>query len=128
MAIAALSITVNTVAGVLEGIRRRTHSQILAAGRSLADEMEKTAKRDAPWTDRTGNARRTLAGVNTFGEGEDSEKYHIGICGQMSYSPKLEKGFGGRYAVLMPTLRNYRETALDRIRDVISRQEGLRLG
>lgn len=66
-----------------------------------AVEMQRYAKLTAPWTDRTGNARRTLTGAfvsETYGMKE------VYIVGRMEYSPKLELGFSGRYSVLLPTL------------------------
>ncbi len=117
-----LDIAVNQLRGFLGGLFKRTQRQILSGGAEIAGRLEAQAKRDAPWTDRTGMARATIAGVNAF---DEDEKYYIGVCGNMPYSYQLEKGFYHRYAVLWPTVRKNRHNMLDDIRAVISRQEGL---
>lgn len=115
------------IVAFLMALRQRSHESILSAGQQFADSMEQYAKQNAPWTDRTGNARRTLAGINTFGEegGEDETAYYIGVCGNMPYSPELEIGHGQRYAILRPTLQEFGPGLLEEIRNVISRQEGI---
>lgn len=48
--------------GVKEA-KRLVEVNTLLFGRSVAGEFEHTAKQNAPWTDRTGNARRNLYGT-----------------------------------------------------------------
>lgn len=63
---------------------------------------EAYAKRTAPWTDRTGNARSGLqaqayqAGANRFG---------IVVSHKVDYGIYLEKSNDENYAVIMPTVR-----------------------
>ena len=109
--------------GFIKALQTRTQEQILAGGAPMAEKMEAQAKRDAPWIDRTGKARATLAGINTFDE--KGETYCIGVCGNQPYSPELEYNYNRRYAILMPVLRKYQNDLLDNIRNIISRQEGL---
>ena len=71
---------------------------------AVAAEMEGSAKLNAPWTDRTGNARRTLAG---FVKQTDADTLLIGIAGHMPYSPMLELYYNGRFAILVPTVDMY---------------------
>ena len=87
--------------------------------------MVNSAKQNAPWTDRTGNARRTIFGLNAFGNETigDESVYYIGVCGSMPYSVSLEKGHGGKYAILEPTVRAYAPSLIEDIRNVISRSE-----
>ncbi len=66
-----------------------------------AAQMEQSAKQNAPWTDRTGNARRTLEG---FTDKSGYERY-IGVCGNMFYSPSLEMLYGKKYAILYPVVQ-----------------------
>lgn len=72
-------------------------------GQTAAANMEQYAKANRPWTDRTGNARRTLEGRferGSFGSGVDS----VGIVGHMPYSVHLELLHGQKYAILYPTV------------------------
>lgn len=106
----------------LEEIRRRTPEEILAGGAVVAEKLEILAKRNAPWTDRTGNARRTLEGFQEF---KDPENYRIGICGNMPYSDRLELGFNRRYAILMPTMKAQKPYIVDDIKKAIGRIDGV---
>lgn len=87
---------------------------------AVASEMESVAKRDAPWTDRTGNARRTLAGV-CMSDGDD---IYVGLAGYMSYSPKLELGYGGRYAILQPVVESYAPDIIETVKSAVAAQGG----
>ena len=105
----------------LEQYRGRTPEQILEGGAEVAKRLESIAKRNAPWTDRTGNARRTMRGIQGF---EDENHYYIGIAGYMPYSFKLERWYNRRYAILTPTMRQQNPFILDDIRTIISKAEG----
>ena len=75
--------------------------------RESAERLQTDAKQNAPWRDRTGNARRTLLGTSM---GFPFGKKCVSIVGRMYYSPNLELDYGGRYSILFPTLlKNYRD-------------------
>lgn len=82
---------------------------------SAAARMEGEAKRDAPWTDRTGNARQTIRGVSGWSGG----KLRCAVTGNMEYSPYLEKGREGQNAVLWPTVEANRQKIMDAYRKVV---------
>lgn len=66
-----------------------------------AKRMENYAKKYRPWTDRTGNARRTLNGyVQNISNG-----VRINIAHGMSYGWSLEYEHEKRYAILHPTVK-----------------------
>lgn len=73
--------------------------QLDAVLESAAAEGEATMKRDAPWTDRTGNARVSLSGGTLLSK---ARKRAI-FSGGMPYSPKLELHWAGRYRIIYPT-------------------------
>lgn len=83
---------------------QRAHAEILQAvescGQTAVGNMEHYAKEHRPWTDRTGNARRTLEGRLEH----SGAQYHLAVVGHMPYSVYLELGFGQRYAILYPTV------------------------
>lgn len=116
----ALYIITENLLDQLEEYRRRTPQQILSGGAVIADKLENIAKRNAPWTDRTGNARRTMEGFQGF---QDADHYHIGIRGNMPYSYQLERWYNRRYAILMPTMVAQKPHILDDIKAIISREE-----
>jgi hypothetical protein len=64
-------------------------------------EAEKDAKRNAPWTDRTGNARRSITGTRAVVEGHEAYGYlYIGVY----YGVFLELCNQGRFRIIFPTL------------------------
>ena len=108
----ALEFNVSAMTGVLNPLYDNISSQLSLGMASVAADMEHYAKRNAPWTDRTGNARRTLTG---FVVSEDEDTMLIGLAGMMHYSPKLELNYGGRYAIIVPTLDSYAPRLMDAV-------------
>lgn len=99
------------VDGVLSGLSDygdRALASLNRTGSATAVNMEYYAKANRPWTDRTGNARRTLEGV----AGRQGNRFSVGVEGHMPYSVFLELGFGGRYSILAPTVRHFAPEAL----------------
>jgi len=71
-------------------------------------KMEIYAKQNAPWTDRTGNARQTLFSLVELTPGEAVLYLSHGV----SYGKWLELCNQGRYAIIMPAMQvHYRELA-----------------
>lgn len=103
-------------------------------GKTAALKLEAKAKKDAPWTNRTANARQTIKGVcgwggveasisligtgkmTAYGEkskvnkvenaslGGNSSIFDVAVAGNMQYSPHLEFCNDKKYAVLWPTV------------------------
>lgn len=91
-------------------------------------KMESDAKKNASWTDRTGNARQTIKGGFKW---ENADKCIVYIAGNMEYSPylelahakgtssddvgievgpsfaQLELGREGKYSILRKTVRKF---------------------
>jgi len=68
-----------------------------------APDAEAYAKREAPWTDQTSNARNGLFAVPDFSERPNS--YRIVVGHSVPYGVWLETRWAGRYSVLIPTVR-----------------------
>jgi len=66
--------------------------------------IEAHMKLGAPWTDRTGNAR---TGLFAKAGHEPGRRHWIDLGHRMPYGIWLEIRFGGRYAILLPTLITY---------------------
>lgn len=71
-----------------------------AYGDTAAKKMEGEAKRNAPWTDRTGNARNSIRGDFDW-QGDNAV---ITLSGNMDYSVYLELAHEKKYAILKPTI------------------------
>lgn len=70
----------------------------------FAPVMETYAKNNAPWTDRTGNARQSLhADVEVIAR----QAVILYLSHGVSYGVYLEVAFAGRYAIIWPTLEQH---------------------
>lgn len=75
--------------------------RVLAMDR-IAEDMEEWARANAPWEDQSGDARSTLQG-----SAEHDEDRHVStatISHGVDYGVWLETRFGGRFAVILPTI------------------------
>lgn len=95
--------------------------RILEALRQVADYfepvMEDYAKNNAPWTDRTGNARQML---NAFVEELSTEVVAIYLAHGMDYGKYLELRFQGRYAIIWPTIEAHLNPIREMLQEVFS--------
>jgi hypothetical protein len=82
---------------------------------TAAKKMEVDAKRNAPWTDRTSNARNSIQG--SFGW--KNRKLVITLSGNMDYSVWLELANDKRYAILYPTIQKNAPEVLRAYKKVI---------
>lgn len=88
---------------ILMTIKKKADAAVNKAFLSSAVKIQDYAKKNAPWRDYTGRARRTLTGCAEF---EFMGEKKLSIIGCMHYSPRLELDFGGRYSILFPTILN----------------------
>ena len=91
-----------------------------SAARQIADEMESYAKENAPWEDRTGDARSGLKTVVV----EDAIKgnYSIFIGYNVKYGIFLEAANGGVYAIARPTVEHFAPLLMAAVRERIQRK------
>jgi hypothetical protein len=78
----------------------RMEAGITALMEYNADHGEATMKSNAPWTDRTSNARNGLS-ARSYREGQT---FGIVFFHQVPYGIYLETRWSGRFAVIMPTI------------------------
>jgi hypothetical protein len=69
----------------------------------LATKIEDYAKANAPWTDRTGDARAGLHAIMR----SSREVFEIDLGHSVYYGFFLENYNGGQYAIIEPTLRQF---------------------
>lgn len=96
-------------------IKQRSMFAAEKVAQNAAADLEAQAKRDAPWTDRTGLARQTIRGVSGWQGG----KLRCGVTGNMEYSPYLELTREGRFAVLWPTVQRNEQKIMEQMRKVV---------
>lgn len=106
--------------GALAGLRRVQTAAaecVSRVGHSGAQRMERYAKENRPWTDRTGNARRTLEGRLE----QSGDIAAVGIVGHMPYSVYLELSYGQKYAILAPTVHALAPSVIRELADGLAR-------
>ena len=97
----------------------RAWAAVLAVARQWAAGREGAARRNAPWEDRTGNARSGLfADVERSGSGRRGS-VRVVLGHTMDYGVFLELSHGGRYAIVMRTLEEGAPELEGMLRDLV---------
>ena len=104
----AFQINISGAMRGMDAAGEKARFAVESYGKAAAAKLERTAKSEAPWTDRTGNARQTLRGVT----GWEGDTLRVGVTGNMEYSPYLEFRWNGRFAILWPTVNKLRAEIL----------------
>lgn len=78
----------------------KVHRAAVITAHRMAPQVEAHMKNNAPWTDRTGNARNGLA-ARAY---ESGDEVGIVLYHQVSYGIYLETRFAGKYAIINPTI------------------------
>lgn len=118
---ASLDIDATELINALNAIGSTFAESIETAVGSVTADMELYAKQNAPWTDRTGNARRTMTGFTLW---ENENVLVAGVSGHMPYSPKLELNYGGRFRILLPTLDRFSPDIVTHIANAVMKLGG----
>lgn len=85
--------------------------RVVSTLEALAQEIQAAAQSDAPWSDRTGEARAGLeASVNREGDVVSIDLYHT-----VDYGQWLETIQSGRFAIIMPTLEAYADRVMEAV-------------
>ena len=90
---------------------------VTAVGINTSKEAEAKAKQEAPWQDRTGNARQGLRGTS----GWEGEILKIRLSHSMEYGPYLELCNDGKYAILEKTLNSFREELHNNLKRIMEK-------
>lgn len=100
----------NDMLARLDEYGRRVNEALHQLALYFAPIVETEAKQNAPWTDRTGNARQGLHG---FVEDLSASIVAIVLSHGVYYGVFLELKNQGRYAVIMPTLERHYQPVKD---------------
>lgn len=98
--LSGIEVDASTVSMTIEGLNR-TERTLKASLQIVCDaaakKMEAWAKQNAPWTDRTGNARQGLRGEAFW---EDDKNLVCAVMHQKDYGVWLELAHQRKYAIL----------------------------
>lgn len=112
-----IKITQDTLTPGIEKLDPMLHSAISSVVEYNSDFAEGHMRRNAPWTDRTSNARNGL-----FAQAFTSEdQYAIVVYHTMPYGIWLEVRFSGRYAIILPTVETVGPRLMDGLRKLLTR-------
>lgn len=103
------------VADNLEGWAGWVTANIRKAAELLAAEMERDMKANAPWEDRTFDARAGLQAKVVFTDPTHFTIF-LGHGKDIFYGIFLETRFGGRFAIILPTAQKFGPMLEDKIR------------
>lgn len=82
----------------------------------FAEELLEYARKNAPWDDRTGDAR---AGLD-YEVSLRNESLEVALFHTVSYGLWLEIRWGGRYAIIIPTVEAMGPRLFDRMNNMLS--------
>lgn len=105
---------------ILEGLDRMERDMEIALTgvvEYMAPRTESHSKRNAPWTDRTTNARNGLHAVHEV----EKPKYRVVLAHGVPYGIYLETRFSGRYQIILPTIEAKGREAMDTVRGLMGR-------
>lgn len=98
----------------IDGYAERIEAAVVAAANVLAKRAEEDAKNNAPWQDRTGDARD---GLNAFVErAQNVVTIYLAHGPEINYDIYLETMKGGSLAIIGPTLEALFPIIMDAIR------------
>lgn len=93
------------LAAAVQAYGDRVQAAVLALAQGLAQMMQDEMRSQAPWTDRTGNARGGLF-CQAEAAASDLVTIYLSHGHSVEYGVWLELANGGRYQVIMPTIEN----------------------
>lgn len=105
----------SVLAGKVGDYGERLLSAIYDLAQFFAGRIEAYAKANAPWTDRTGNARQGLT-ARAF---RTATGVVLALFHQANYGVFLELKNAGRFAIIMKTLQTHYAPLMAAIRGVI---------
>lgn len=79
--------------------------------------LERYAKENAAWTDRTGNARQTL---HAFIEELSEDTVKLWLSHGMDYGVSLETKYGGKYAIIWSTIERHLPKIRKMLKEIFS--------
>ena len=92
------------LARAIEQYGDRAITAVTALAGRIATIMQNDARANAPWTDRTGNARTGLFGTAERDVAQKMVTIYLSHGADIDYGKWLELVGGGKYAVIMRTI------------------------
>ena len=108
------------LAVAIERYGDRVLTAVAAVAQYVATQMQNQAQTDAPWTDRTGNARTGIFGTSEADFGARVVTIYLSHSATLTYPLFLEIGNSGKYAVIMRTMESHYEPLMQMLREAFA--------
>ena len=108
------------LATAVERYGDRVLTAVAAVAQRVATQMQNQAKADAPWTDRTGNARTGLFGTSEADFGAKVVTIYLSHGATISYGVWLELAASGKWGVIMRTMESHYEPLMQMLREAFA--------
>lgn len=108
------------LARAVERYGDRVLTAVAAVAQRVATEMQNQAKTDAPWTDRTGNARTGIFGTSEADFAARVVTIFLSHGAIIDYGIWLELANSGKYAVIMRTMEAHYESLMQLLREIFA--------
>lgn len=102
----------------LENFMYKTDTAVRMYGETAALRLEGYAKKNAPWTDRTGDARKRLKATLSR---KSSTVYRITLAHGVNYGVYLELAHNKKYATIAPTINHKSPEILKGLNQLLDR-------
>jgi hypothetical protein len=93
----------------------KTNNALAEKAQDFAAELVSYAKNNAPWEDRTGAARQGLEGEVEIGD----DQFTITLSHTVEYGIWLEIRWGGRYAIIIPTVETMGPKLWNKVQGIV---------
>lgn len=108
------------LATAVERYGDRVLTAVAAVAQYVATQMQNQAKADAPWTDRTGNARTGLFGTSEADFGAKVVTIYLSHGATIDYGLWLEIAGSGKWGIVMKTMESHYEPLMQMLRDIFA--------
>lgn len=108
------------LATAIERYGDRVLTAVAAVAQYVATQMQNQAKADAPWTDRTGNARTGLFGTSEADFGAKVVTIYLSHGATISYGLWLEIAGSGKWGIVMKTMQAHYEPLMQLLREIFA--------
>ena len=98
----------------------RVLTAVAGIAQYVATQMQNQAKADAPWTDRTGNARTGIFGTSEADFGAHVVTIYLSHGATIDYGIWLELAHSSRYGVIMRTMESHYEPLMQMLREAFA--------
>lgn len=104
----------DVLAASIEKYGERVVVAVKAVAEYMTVKVVDYARLNAPWTDRTGNARAALSGASEFA----NDVVTLYLYQGMDYGKWLELANSGKYAIVLPTLEAHYNEVMKMLQEI----------